>query len=171
MQLPEQSQQQAQAGQPTPDRTAAYINARKIADAVDEVLVENATFHRDDTPLPLFGSAPPVVQPGRPPMSQRATDASALMLSGGVATALVGGTASLVMVASGYADPVVCGIVVGAPVALVLALSRLVRGFKAAVEAAPPTHHHYYNGPVTQDSRNITATTRGVIANTRSQIR
>ncbi|MFF3359524.1 hypothetical protein ACFYWN_44775 [Streptomyces sp. NPDC002917] len=91
------------------------------------------------------------------------------MLSGGVATALVGGTGSLVMVASGYADPVVCAVVVGAPAVLVLALSRLVRRVKKTVAAAPPTHHHYYNGPVTQDSRSINTTTRGVIVNTRNQ--
>jgi hypothetical protein len=75
------------------------------------------------------------------------------------------------MVASGHADPVVCAIVFGAPAVLVLALRQLVRGVKETVEAAPPTHHHHYNGPVTQDSRSITATTRGVIANTRNQIR
>ncbi|MEU2673627.1 hypothetical protein ABZ622_33155 [Streptomyces sp. NPDC007164] len=104
-------------------------------------------------------------------MSQRATDASALMLSGGVATALVGGTASLVMVASGSADLVVCAIVVGAPTALVLALGRLVGRAKAAAEAGPATHHHHYNGDVVQDQRSITTTTRGVIANTRNQTR
>jgi hypothetical protein len=104
-------------------------------------------------------------------MSQRATDTSALMLSGGVASLLVGGSASLVMVASGSADPVVCAIVFGAPTALVFALSRLVGRVKAVVEAAPAPVHHHYNGPVTQDSRSITTTTRGVIANTRNQTR
>ncbi|MFF1843068.1 hypothetical protein ACFVW9_15145 [Streptomyces sp. NPDC058217] len=134
-------------------------------------VIERPTSYRDDTPLPVVGTTPPVPQPGRPPMSQRATDASALMLSGGVATALVGGTASLVMVASGYADPVVCSIVVGSPAVLVLALSRLVGRVKATVEAAPATHHHHYTGNVVQDSRSISTTTRGVIANTRNQTR
>ncbi|MFD7616588.1 hypothetical protein [Streptomyces sp. NPDC059802] len=171
MQLPEPYQQQAQAGQPTPGKPAESANdqAQKLIEAVNEALADQqATFYRDDTPLPVVGTAAPVPQPGRPPMSQRATDASALMLSGGVATALVGGTAALVMVASGSADPVVCAIVVGAPTALVLALGRLVGRVKATVEAAPPTHHHHYNGDVVQDSRSITTTTRGVIANTRN---
>ncbi|WP_392750585.1 hypothetical protein [Streptomyces sp. LN590] len=134
-------------------------------------VIERHTSYRDDTPLPVVGTAPPVAQPGRPPMSQRATDASALMLSGGAASLLVGGSASLVMVASGYADPVVCGIILGAPTVLVLAISRLVGRTKAVVEAAPATHHHHYNGPVVQDTRSITTTTRGVIANTRNQAR
>ncbi|MFB7225248.1 hypothetical protein [Streptomyces sp. NPDC056227] len=133
--------------------------------------IERPTSYRDDTPLPVVGDAPPVAQPGRPPMSQKATDASALMLSAGAASLLVGGSASLVMVASGYADPVVCGVILGAPTVLVLALSRLVGRAKAVVEAAPPTIHQHYTGTVVQDSRSISTTTRGVIANTRNQTR
>ena len=171
MQLPEPYQQQAQAGQTIPGRPA-NDQAQKLIEAVNEALADqHATSYRDDTPLPVVGTAAPVPQPGRPPMSQRATDASALMLSGGVTTALVGGSASLVMVASGSADPVVCAIVVGAPTALVLALGRLVGRVKDTVETAPPTHHHHYNGDVVQDSRSITTTTRGVIASTRNQAR
>jgi hypothetical protein len=140
-------------GQPQPlsDETAKE-RARQIADAVDEVLAEKKTFHRDDTPVPLVGSAPPVPQPGRPPMSQAATDASALMLSGSVLTMAVGGTGSLVMYASGYADPVVCAIVFGAPAALVLAIARLMRRAK---DVLPAEHHHHYRGPVTQTHQTV----------------
>ncbi|MFB6977704.1 hypothetical protein [Streptomyces scopuliridis] len=166
MQLPEPYQQQAQAGQPTPG--PATDQAQKLIDAVNDALAP-PTAYRDDTPVPIVGSAPPVPQPGRPPMSQKATDASALMLSGGVATVLAGGGVSLVMVASGSADPVVCAIVFGAPAVLVLALSRLVKRAKSAVEAMPPVEHHHYNGTVVQDQRSITTQTRGVIANTRNQ--
>jgi hypothetical protein len=100
-------------------------------------------------------------------MSQRATDASALMLSGGAASLLAGGSASLVMVASGSADPVVCAIVLGAPAVLVLAIGRLVGRVKATVEAAPPTHHHYYSGHV--DQRTVHSKTTGVWAKTNTQ--
>lgn len=164
MQLPEQ--QPTRPGQPT---DYAMEQARQIAAAVDRVLVEKPTFYRDASPLPIVGTAPPVPQQGRPPMSQKATDASALMLAGGATTVMVGGTASLVMLASGYADPIVCAIVVGAPTVLVLAISRLVGKGKAAIETAPPTIHQHYHGPVAQDSRSITSTNRGVIANTRNQ--
>lgn len=168
MQLPEPYQQQAQAGHFIPGQPTDPIKeqARQIAAAVDEVLVEKATFHRDDTPLPLVGSTPPVPQPGRPPMSQRATDASALMLSAGTASLLVGGSAALVMWASGHADPVALAIALGAPAALALAIGRLVGRVKATVEAAPPTHHHHYNGDVVQDSRTVHTDTRGLWAKT-----
>jgi len=98
---------------------------------------------------PRVGSVPPVDQPGRPPMSQRATDASALMLSGGVASVLVGGAASLVMITSGHADPVVCGIVFGSPAALALAVSRLLKRAKGVL---PAEITHNYNGPVHQET-------------------
>ncbi|EFE65793.1 predicted protein [Streptomyces viridosporus ATCC 14672] len=109
------------------------------------------TSFRDDSPIPVVGSAPPVPQPGRPPMSQGATDASVLMLAGGASTAMVGGTAAVVMYYSQFANPVVCAIVFGAPTALVLALARLAGKAKAAL---PEEHHHHYAGPVYQDQRN-----------------
>lgn len=165
MQLPKPYQQQAQAGKSMPGQ------AQQLIEAVNEALAAQPTAYRDDSPLPAVGSTPPVPQPGRPPMSQRATDASALMLSGGAASLLVGGSASLVMLASGSADPVVCAVVLGAPTVLVLAIGRLAGRAKAAVEAVPPTHHHHYAGDVHQDQRSINTTTRGVIANTRNQTR
>ncbi|MFE9850310.1 hypothetical protein ACFYPN_16070 [Streptomyces sp. NPDC005576] len=156
MQLPEQQ----------PTRPGQSDSVRQSADqlmaAVDEAIVGQAFCHRDTTPLPAVGPTPPVPQPGRPPMSQRATDMSALMLAGGAATVMVGGSASLVMLASGYADPAVCAIIFGAPAVLVLAVSRLVR---RAGEAAPQTTHIHYEGTVYQDARTVTSTTRGVIAN------
>jgi len=112
------------------------------------------TAFRDPTPVPSVGTTPPVPQPGRPPMSQSATDASMLMLSASVLTVAVGGSASLIMYASGYADPVVCAIVFGLPVALVLALGRLVRRAK---DALPAEHHHHYSATVHQDQRNVTS--------------
>lgn len=142
--------------------------ARAVEDAIIGELAK--TYHRDESPLPATGPTPPVPQPGRPPMSQRATDASALMLAGGAATVMVGGGASLVMLASGYADPTVCAIAFGAPTVLVLAISRLVNRAKAVVEAAPAPVHHHYNGTVHVDQRSIHATTRGVIAHTRNEL-
>jgi hypothetical protein len=142
--------------------------SEEVATAEAERLIHDAyqpTSYRDPTPTPRIGTAPPVAQPGRPPMSQGATDASALMLSGGVATVLVGGAASLVMVASGHADPVVCAIVLGAPTTLALAVARVLRRAKTVL---PDEHHHHYTGPVYQDQRkrNVHTKTTGVWART-----
>ncbi|MDK0524992.1 hypothetical protein [Streptomyces sp. ML-6] len=143
--------------------------AAQFLAAVEDAM-RTPTSHRDDAPLPAIGPTPPVPQPGRPPMSQRATDISTIMLTGGAASLMVGGGASLVMLASGYADPAVCAIAFGAPTVLVLAIARLVGKAKAVAEAAPAPVHHHYNGNVTIDQRSLTTQTRGVIAHTRNQL-
>ncbi|MFF8728180.1 hypothetical protein ACF073_17050 [Streptomyces sp. NPDC015171] len=143
---------------PMTDAEAAAEAHRLITDAY------RPTAYRDTAPVPAYGPTPPVVQPGRPPMSQGATDASVLMLAGGATTAMVGGTAAVLMYASQFADPVVCGLVFGAPTALVLALARLAKRAKPA-----PDVHHHYTGPVYQDQRNVHTTTRGVWAKTTHQ--
>ncbi|MGW2594784.1 hypothetical protein ACWCXC_31585 [Streptomyces sp. NPDC001515] len=158
MQLPEQP---ARLGQPDPD---IRRNADKLMAAINEIQMERPTAFRDDTPLPVVGTAPPVPQPGQPPMSQWAVDASGVMKAIAVTSLPVGGALWIV----GQVDPLTLGIMCGSPVALALAVGRLVARIKATDEAAPaPTHNHYY-GTVTQDSRNITSTTRGVIANNRN---
>jgi hypothetical protein len=177
MQLPEH-QQPTRSGQPTPG-PADRSEVTKLANAVDAVLVqEMQTAIRIDHPDvpswqegPRIGSAPPIAQPGRTPMSQGATDASVLMLCGGGATVMVSGSAAGLMYFSQFADPVVCAIVLGAPVALALAIGRLFGRAKAAMEAVPAPVHNHYNGNVHQDLSSTTSKTYGVIANTRNQTR
>lgn len=121
--------------------------------AARQIINDFATSYRDPTPAPPIGNTPPVAQPGRPPMSQKATDASALMLAAGVASLPIGGSVSLILYTLGHVDPVVLGIAAGAPAALALALSRLL---KAAGQAAPPEIHNHYNAPVQQHSQTVT---------------
>lgn len=156
--------------QPTTTAGHPHNTALDLINAVEDVFATQPTMYRDPTPLPTTGPTPPVPQPGRPPMSQKATDASTLMLTGGAATLMVGGGASLVMLASGYADPTVCAIAFGAPTVLVLAIARLVGKAKAVAETLPAPVHHHYNGNVTVDQRSLHTQTRGVIAHTRNQL-
>lgn len=157
--------------QPEPtDRAEVH----KLAQAVEAVLAAEMakTSYRDDTPLPTIGSTPPVAQPGIPPMGQQATDIGRAAMYCGLATVPPGLIAIGVIVASEHANPTVIGMICAAPAALaipILAVAGLLRRAKEVVEVAPPTVHNYYSGPVTQDSRSITTSTRGVIANTRNQ--
>jgi hypothetical protein len=157
-----------QAGQPDVDRTVD-----QLVNAVDQALLARApyvvpTSFRDETKTPKIGNAMPVAQPGRPPMSQRAVDLNTTMLAGGATFTMVGGTVSVVMYVSQWADPAVCGIVFGSLVALPLALGRLMRRTKEVVEAAPATHNHFYEAPVT----NVTVEnhTKGIIATNRNEL-
>ncbi|MET9916242.1 hypothetical protein ABZZ04_04040 [Streptomyces sp. NPDC006435] len=142
----------------------ADLRARRL---IDEAYTP--TSHRDDSPLPAYGPTPPVAQPGRPPMSQGATDASALLLTGSVASLSVGGATSLVLYTLGQVDPVTLTVGAAGPVALVLAAGSLLRAAARARADAHTEHHHHYTGPVHQDHRSTHTTTRGVWARTTNQ--
>lgn len=155
------------AGQPALDD-----QAQKLIAAVNEALT-TPTSYRDETPVPTVGTALPVPQPGRTPMSQKATDASVLMLSAGAASIPIGGMTALIIYALGNANPVSLAIGAGAPAALavpIFALAALVKRAKQTVEAAPPVIHQHYTGTVHQTQRSITTETRGIWASTRNQL-
>jgi hypothetical protein len=103
-------------------------------------------------------------------MSQRATDASALMLSGSVAALSVGGATSLVLYTLGQVDPVTLAIGATGPVALVLAVGSLIRSVGRAKQDMHTEHHHHYNGDVRQDLSTVNIHTSGVWARTRNEL-
>jgi hypothetical protein len=175
--LPDSSQQPTavQAGQPTHE---ARRRAAEIAAAVDAVY-EKPTSFRDDSPVPAIGTAPPVPQPGRPPMSQRAVDLNTTILSSSILTAVLGGAVSAVLWASGEANPTVikwiCACAVAAPVAIAtafLAAKSLAKSAKEVVQAAPPEIHQHYSGHVHQDNRqnHLHTQSNGLIATTRNEL-
>lgn len=147
----------------TTDRTTAREQAEAILAELDGIA---ATAYRDLTPTPTIGAAEPVPQPGRPPMSQKATDASALMLAAGVASLPIGGATSLVLYTLGHVDPAALAIGAAAPVALVLAVGSLIRAASRGVQGIGAEHHHHYAGPVHQEHRSVSTETRGLFAKT-----
>jgi hypothetical protein len=150
---------------------AAETQAQQLIDAVNDALTVPTSF-RDETPVPTVGTAMPVAQPGRPPMSQKATDASALMLSAGAASVPIGGMASLFVYTLGHIDPTTLAIAAAAPATIalpILALCRLAGRAQQVAEAAPPVHHHHYSGPVDQRTQNATVT--GVWAKHRGELK
>lgn len=141
---------------------------RIIAEALrEEARVPTATRFHDDTPHPQVGDTPPVPQHGRPPMSQKATDTSVIVLSVGVASVPVGGMTSLILYTLGNVDPVNLALGVGAPVAFILAVGTLLR----RLHGVHTEHHHHYDGAtVHQDHSNVTTTTKGVFARTNNRL-
>ncbi|MFF5609274.1 hypothetical protein ACFY65_23285 [Streptomyces cellulosae] len=126
---------------PMSEEVAEKEAARLIHDAYQP------TRYRDDSPIPQYGPNPPVPQPGRPPMSAKAVDDTARMIGASVVIATTGGATTAVLWASGYANPVVVACVFGAPTALVLAISRLLRSAKPEPEV-----HQHFHGPVTHQT-------------------
>ncbi|WP_328565284.1 hypothetical protein [Streptomyces coelicoflavus] len=157
------------------DRTTSDrpLTESEAADRARQLIDEayKPTSFRDETPVPQYGQTPPVAQPGRPPMSQRATDLSGLMLSGSVAALSVGGATSLVLYTLGQVDPVTLAVGGAGPVALVLAVGSLIRSVGRAKQDMHTEHHHHYQGGVVQNTTHVDQTTKGVFANTRNQVR
>jgi hypothetical protein len=147
------------AGQATPT-DADRDRIRRLFAALDEIDAEKPTAVRVEDPSipshkdgPRIGDTPPVAQPGIPPQSKSAVDYAVRVLSTAVATALCSGSVALVLAVSPVADPVVCGIVFGAPIGLAIpiaALSSLARRTKEVAQAAPPEIHQTYTGTVYQ---------------------
>ncbi|MCX5584266.1 hypothetical protein [Streptomyces erythrochromogenes] len=133
---------------------------------INEAFADTPTAYRDPSPTPSIGTAPPVPQPGRPPMSQRATDASMLMLAAGAASLPIGGATSLVLYTLGHVDPAALAIGAAAPVALVLAVGSLIRAAGRGMQGIGAEHHHHYNGPVSQKIRTTSTQTSGLFAKT-----
>lgn len=148
---------------------------QKMRDADAEIAAEQTpripTFYKDLSKPPAIGTMPPVQQPGRTAMSQKATDDSVRMLSFGAMSILASAGAYLVMKGSEVADPTVIGCICAAPVGLavpILAIGSLLRRTKEVVEAAPPQITQYYSGDVYQQHTEITTSTKGVIAHSRN---
>ncbi|EGE40806.1 hypothetical protein GTY83_07125 [Streptomyces sp. SID4928] len=159
MQLPEQPV----AGQPD---TTIRRNADQLVVAVDEALFAGqVTSYRDNTPLPAVGPNPPVQQPGPPPMSQWAIDASGVLKAVSVASLPIGGALWIV----GQIEPWALGIILGSPAVAALAVARLVAKVKDANQAAPQPVVQHFHGTVHHDERTVTSTTRGVIAKTQNR--
>lgn len=152
-----------------PDQTAGQLSeaqqmANQIIAAVNETL-PSAPLRMHIEALPQQPAPPPVPQPGRAPMSRKASDASGLMLSAGASSVMVGGAVSLVLWASGHADPTVIAIVFGAPTTLALAIARVFRRAGEATEARKEIHQHFH-GDVLQDHSNHESKTIGIFAKT-----
>lgn len=148
----------------TAPNPSTHDQAARLVEAVEEALTL-PTSYRDTSLLPAVGPNAPIPQPGRPPMSQKATDNSALMLSAGLATVPPGLIAIGLLVASGYADPLVIGMICSAPAFIavpVLAIARLLRG----AQGLGAEHHHHYNAPVTHHTVSTETQTRGLFAKT-----
>jgi hypothetical protein len=161
--LPEPTPTAPAAGQATPT-AADRETVRRLFAAIDEITAEKPKVVRNDDPAvpswkdgPRIGDTPPVQQPGRPAMSQRATDISGVMLAGSVASVPLGGMTCLVLYTLDQVDPVSLTIGASAPVALILAISALLRRAKGVL---PEEHHHHYGGNVyeqhtTTNSRSV----------------
>lgn len=160
------------AGQPINPAAQAFLAEVEdaLAAAAKPVLPVPTSFRNDTLPsTPTIGDAPPVPQPGRPPMSKAASDVSGVMIASSLPIFALGAAATGILWGSGQADPTViawiCGSAVALPAAIavpVLALKGLMKSTKEVVQAAPPVVHQHYSGNVYQDHRKVENKNNGV---------
>jgi hypothetical protein len=135
---------------------------RKILDEIETVYSKSVptSVRVEEVPHP----APPAVQqPGRPPMSPRATGVSVMLVAGGFFSLCLGAATSMVLYFSQAANETVVITLCAAPPAVFLSLGALVKKIRKAM---PDEHHHHYEAPVFQDQRTTHTETRGVWART-----
>lgn len=142
--------------------TRATMTDSEAALEARRIISDFATTYRDQTPVPRYGPTPPVAQPGVPPMSQRATDATRLIMYSSLATVPPGLVAVAVMVASEHADPTVIGMICAAPAFIAVPILAVARLLCRAGEVAPDEIHNHYSGDVYQDQRNVQNKNSGV---------
>ncbi|MFK0137934.1 hypothetical protein [Streptomyces murinus] len=164
---PEHAPEPIRADSRLTDTEAAAEARRIIADAY-RPLPQTPTAYRDTTPLPAYGLTPPVPQPDRrivPPWA-----AGTAVAGIGLGTTCVGVGCGIWLACQGFAAVTLTSVLfVTLPIA---ALAAVVTAIGSAVRSAKATHtetHHHYEGPVHQDQRNVTTTTRGVWAKTTNQ--
>ena len=114
-QLPPDRLSDPLAGQQHSDPVEETVDSILQQAVLDIAAERSATSFHDPTPAPRIGTAPPVQQPGRPAMSQRATDASVMMIASGFLSLCVGGAGSALLYFSGIANPIVVGLLTAAP--------------------------------------------------------
>lgn len=138
--------------------------ARLIAEAYSEN-TPATTSYRDITPVQQSG-AEPVIQPGRTPMSQRATDHATLVLAYSLGSLPVSIATSLVLWSIAAVDPATLAIAGAAPPALAVTIgiaARLVgRAVRDGASALPRDEHHHYDGPTYIQHTELHTNTRGL---------
>ncbi|WP_434600222.1 hypothetical protein [Streptomyces sp. A5-4] len=131
----------------------AFEAARLLAEAYSSD-APLATRYRDITPAPAQptqGDAVPYAQPGRPPMSQKATDHASLVLAYSIGSLPVGAALSLVLWSLSSVDPTTLAIAAAAPAGLVTTIgitARMIgRAVRDGASALPDTTVHQHHGP------------------------
>lgn len=148
--------------EPTPTAPAAGQAPNPLTDSVISAAVEHAiekAKRNDTSPEAVIGTAPPVAQPGRPPMSEKAADASVMMIAAGFLSICLGAAVSGVLYFSGNANETVVIAICTAPPVTFVALKSLV---KSAKQATPAEIHNHYTGTVHQDQRTTHTANNGV---------
>ncbi|GGV06015.1 hypothetical protein GCM10010260_49320 [Streptomyces filipinensis] len=157
------------AWHPSLTDTEASAEARRIIADAYRPAPQMPTAYRDETPLPTYGSTPPVLQPDRRIVPAWAAGTAVAGI--GVGATCVGAGCGIWLACQGFAAVILTSVLfITLPLAAVAALAAAIGSAIRSVKATRSETHHHYSGPVRQETNTITAPAYGLIARNRNEL-
>jgi hypothetical protein len=156
-----------QAGQPTPDALAFLADVEDALAQAAKPEIPTPTSYRDHTPVPAYGTTPPVPQPDNRIVPQWA--AGVAVASIGVGAGVTGLGCGAWLVLQGLSSVTLLGVLaIAAPFAGIATVVTAIGAALSKARSASTTN--VYQGTVRVDARTVNSTNRGVWASTRNQL-
>ncbi|MFJ3775013.1 hypothetical protein ACIPX0_25290 [Streptomyces sp. NPDC090075] len=154
-----------------PRMTDAEITAearRIIADAYRPAH-QMPTAYRDTSPLPAYGTAPPVPQPDRRIVPAWAAGTAVAGI--GVGATCVGIGCGIWLACQGFAAVTLTSVLfITLPIAGLAGVFTAIGCALRSLRGVRTETHHHYAGPVRQETNTITAPAYGLIARNRNEL-
>lgn len=160
---------QSAACQPRMTDAEATAEARRIIADAYQPVPQIPTSYRDSSPLPAYGTTPPVPQPDHRIVPAWAAGTAVAGI--GVGAMCVGVGCGIWLACQGFAAVSLTSVLfVTLPIAAVAAVATAIGSALRALKATHTETHHHYAGPVRQETNTITAPAYGLIARNRNEL-
>jgi hypothetical protein len=160
---------QPAAWEPRMTDAEATAEARRIIADAYRPVPQMPTSYRDPTPLPAYGTTPPVPQPDRRIVPAWAAGTAVAGI--GTGAAFVGIGCGIWLACQGFAAVTLASVLfVTLPIAAVGAVVATIGSALRSLKATHNQTHHHYAGPVRQETNTITAPAYGLIARNRNEL-
>ncbi|MGW7403422.1 hypothetical protein ACWGI9_06760 [Streptomyces sp. NPDC054833] len=157
------------AWQPRMTDAEATAEARRIITDAYWPTPQMPTSYRDTTPLPAYGTTPPVVQPDHRIVPAWAAGTAVAGI--GTGAAFVGIGCGIWLACQGFAAVTLTSVLfVTLPIAAMGAVAAAIGSALRSLKATHNETHHHYAGPVQQETNQITAPAYGLIARNRNEL-
>ncbi|MGW7424451.1 hypothetical protein ACWGJB_31220 [Streptomyces sp. NPDC054813] len=157
------------AWQPRMTDDEATAEARRIIADAYQPAHQMPTAYRDTSPLPAYGTTPPVPQPDHRIVPAWAAGTAVAGI--GVGATCVGLGCGIWLACQGFAAVTLTSVLfVTLPIAAVAAVATAIGSALRALKGVHTETHHHYTGPVRQETNQITAPAYGLIACNRNEL-
>ncbi|MFF4210709.1 hypothetical protein ACFYZE_15405 [Streptomyces sp. NPDC001796] len=160
---------QPAAWQPRMTDAEATAEARRIIADAYRPVPQIPTAFRDTTPLPTYGTTPPVPQPDRRIVPAWAAGTAVAGI--GTGAAFVGVGCGIWLACQGFAAVTLTSVLfITLPIAAVAAVAAAIGSALRSLKTTHTETHHHYAGPVRQETNTISAPAYGLISRNRNEL-